>query len=122
MRALLAILIFVMMPLQFSAAGQGCCAQMASVQAEQMQLSEQPLLLAETDSKELSFHAGIDLDCGTCHANCAAALIGAVVHSFELTGAERAEHIPERFRLPWAERPLRPKWPTPSRSGLRLPA
>lgn len=120
MRAFLVMLMFTLLPLQFSAAmAAECCGHIAVAQESPVQHHQPAHTSAGSGMEELATNGlDFDLDCGTCHANCAAALTATSATKAVPVGIERAEHLVERFLLPWIERPYRPRWPNPSGSGL----
>lgn len=119
MRGLLLLLILTLLPLQFSAAAvAGCCEHVAAVQVTHDQ-HHPPLHGAATDlsGTKLGGSAAFDLDCGTCHANCAAAVTTTALPDFSRAGADRMEPAAGHPSPTWPERPYRPQWPTPIGSG-----
>jgi hypothetical protein len=120
MRAFLVMLMLTLLPLQFSAAAAAeCCGHVAVAQGSQVQHHQPAHISAGSDREELATNGlGVDLDCGTCHANCAAALPATSANMVDPSGIERVEHLVERFLPPWLERPYRPRWSTPNGSGL----
>ena len=77
MRVLLFLLMLTLLPLQFSAAAPPhCCGHVAASQEAQTQ-HHQPIHLpvAQGTDDLVSNALGFDLDCGVCHANCAAAVM-----------------------------------------------
>jgi len=61
--------------------------------------------------------SGIDLDCGTCHANCAAALSATAWHVVDRDDIGLLEPSARVALAVWHERPYRPKWSAPMGSG-----
>lgn len=120
MRAFLVMLMLTLLLLQFSAAAAvECCDHVAVTQGTQVQHHQPVHMSAGSGMEELATNGlGFDLDCGTCHANCAAALTATSATMGDPAGIERAEHLVERFLPPWLERPYRPRWSTPRGSGL----
>jgi NADH:ubiquinone oxidoreductase subunit E len=119
MRALLVILMFTLLPLQFSAAAvASCCEHVAATQGAQgghHQVAHRVAMEETRDST--SSDIGFDLDCGTCHANCAAAVMATAATMADPSGIERVEHTVEGLLPPSHERPYRPQWSTPNTSG-----
>ncbi|QHE89171.1 hypothetical protein [Hydrogenophaga sp. BPS33] len=120
MRAFLVILMLTLLPLQFSAAAEAeCCGHVAVAQGSQVQHRQPAHMLAGSGSEELATNGlGFDLDCGTCHTNCAAALTATSATTAVPVGIERVEHLVELILPPWHKRPYRPKWSAPRGSGL----
>lgn len=120
MRAFLVMLMFTLLPLQFSAAAAvECCGHVAVTQEAQLQHHQPTFMSAWSCTEDLATDdLGFDLDCGTCHANCAAAVTATTATMVDPAGIELAEHLVERFLPPWPERPYRPRWSTPRGSGL----
>lgn len=119
MRLLLVVLILTLLPLQFSAAAAAdCCGHFAVSQEPQTQ-HHQPIHLSVaqgTDAPD-SDVLGFDLDCGVCHANCAAAVMEMVETTEDSPGIERGQHLEKLILPPWQEQPYRPQWSTPRGSG-----
>lgn len=112
MRAFLALLIFTLLPLQFSAAAAvECCGHLVMIQSPKATHHQQTPTSAAADTDGLVADiAGLDLDCGTCHTNCAAAVMSNSAEMLSPAGSEQVEHFVERRFLPWHERPDRPQW------------
>lgn len=118
MRAFLVILMFTLLPLQFSAAAVVCCEHVAVTQGAQGVLHGSVRGAAMEDGSDSTWSStGIDLDCGTCHANCAAAVLATTASMADPAGIERIEPTVEGPFPPLHERPYRPKWSTPHISG-----
>jgi hypothetical protein len=121
MRAFLVMLMFTLLPLQFSAAAAAGCDHVGLAPA--MAAHHQPThLLPGQETQERADNAtgnaaGFDLDGGTCHAHCAAALSTTTATTVDAAGIERAEHLAEPILPPWQERPYRPQWSAPTSSG-----
>lgn len=124
MRALLLMLMFTLLPLQFSAAAMaGCCERVATVQAPHGEHHQPAHVAAHEGVSTLAGGApAFDLDCGTCHANCAAAVTTAVLPEFDRAGTDRLEPPAGHLLPSWPERPYRPQWPTPIGSGWPVSA
>ena len=80
MRFFLILLMLAQLPLQFStAAATECCGHVAVAQGLQAQHHQPTHLLQVQGTDDLTANGlGFDLDCGTCHANCAAAVMETV--------------------------------------------
>jgi len=116
---LLLLLMLTLLPPPFSeVAVVNCCEPVAEVQVLHDQ-HHQPNHVTENDGTggQPGVAPAFDLDCGTCHANCAAAMTTAVLPEFDRAGLDRLEP-PSGHRLPtWPERPYRPQWSSPIGSG-----
>ena len=120
MRVFLVMLMLSLLPLQFSAAAaDACCSPSAPVRELQAShhLTAHASPVAAKDDVAANT-AAFDLDCGMCHANCAAACTGSFTPLFESAGSEQVRHLEERHDTLWHGRPYRPQWPTPNGSGL----
>ncbi|MBT9465865.1 hypothetical protein [Hydrogenophaga sp.] len=124
MRVFLILLMLTLLPLQFSAAAATeCCGHGAVAQGLQAQHHQPMHLLPVQETDDLTAKGqGFDLDCRTCHANCAAAVTATAATMADPAGIERVEHLVELILPPWHERPYRPQWSAPKRSGLNLSA
>ena len=122
MRFFLILLMLALPPLQFSAAAATeCCGHVAVAQGLQAQHHQRMHLLPVQGTDDLTNNGlGFDLDCGTCHANCAAAVTATAATMADPAGIERVEHLVEHILPPWHGRPYRPQWSAPERSGLNL--
>ncbi|MDO9132112.1 hypothetical protein [Hydrogenophaga sp.] len=120
MRVFLILLMFALLPLQFSAAAATeCCGHVAVAQGFQVQHHQPTHLLPIQGADDLTANElGFDLDCGTCHANCAAAVMETVATMADPAGIELVAHLVELILPPWHERPYRPQWSAPKHSGL----
>lgn len=120
MRAFLVLLIVTLLSLQFSAAAVAdCCGHVAVTQGSRAQHHQPAGMVAGSSDDELSANRlGLDFDCGTCHANCAAAVTSTATPLDDPAGIERVEHLVELILPSWHERPYRPKWFAPRDSGL----
>jgi hypothetical protein len=119
MRAFLALLIFIVLPLQFSAAATvKCYGHLVTAQGSPSSHHQKAPTSAAADAGGLAANnVGIDLDCGTCHTNCAAAVTSSSAALLALAGKEQAEHYSERRFLSLHERPDRPQWQPGERRG-----
>jgi hypothetical protein len=120
MRAFLIMLMLTLLPLQFSAAAAAsCCGHVPATQGPQA-THHQPGhgQAVEGVNHGVVGDSGFDLDCGNCHANCAAAFTATSAFMTISAGSEQVEHLTERRLSPWHEQPYRPQWFTPTGSGL----
>jgi len=117
MRAFLVMLMLTLLPLHFSAAAAECCDHVGLAPAMAAHHHQPTHLLPGQDTQERSANAGFDLDGGTCHAHCAAAVSTAKETTVVAAGIERAEHLVGPILSRWQERPYRPQWSAPTRSG-----
>ncbi|MBT9465250.1 MAG: hypothetical protein IV113_14570 [Hydrogenophaga sp.] len=117
MRAFLILLMLTLLPLQFSAAAE-CCGHVPATQESQA-THHQPGQGQAVEGVEdvVVGDSGFDLDCGTCHANCAVAVTATTASMAISAGAEPVEHLAERRLPPWYVQPYRPQWSTPTGSG-----
>lgn len=122
MRVFLPLLMLALLPLQFSAAAATeCCGHVAVAQGSQAQHHQPMHLLPVQGTDDLTANGlGFDLDCGTCHANCAAAVTATAATMADPAGIERVEHLAELILPPWHKRPYRPQWSAPKHSGQNL--
>lgn len=122
MRLFLVLLMLTLLPLQFSAAAvTECCGHVGVSQGLQAKHHQPTHLSPARGADDLASNGlGFDLDCGTCHGNCAAAVTATAAILADHAGIERVEHIVELFLPPWHERPYRPQWSAPTHSGLNL--
>jgi hypothetical protein len=124
MRLFLVLLMLTLLPLQFSAAAAAdCCGHVALAQQPQTQ-HHQPTHLSVVQGAEgvASAILDFDLECGTCHANCTAAVMATAETMADPAGVERGEHLAELILPPWHEQPYRPQWFAPQGSGLTASA
>lgn len=113
MRRCLIIFLLIFMPMKFSwAAVVAYCQHETGVSAEHMGHHEHQHSDSDGDAKSADFSkvSGTDPDCGTCHAGCAAVLLGtaSLVPSFTVV---TTLFVPARSMasLP-PDRPERPQW------------
>lgn len=120
MRLLLVLLMLTLLPLQFSAAATDhCCGHLTQSQERQAQHHQSLHLPEVLGTSDLAPDTPVfDLDCGTCHANCAAAVTATIETHADPAGIERGEHRAQPNLPPLHEQPYRPQWPTPQGSGL----
>lgn len=121
MRVFLVMLILSLLPLQFlAAASVACCGHETAPQNPQsmhhQSAQAQPVASAQ-DTVTVS--SGFHLDCGACHANCAAAISAGSVFMIVPAGAVQVELATERMHQRSHEQPYRPQWSTPNGSGMR---
>jgi hypothetical protein len=100
MRIFLILLLFTLLPLQ----------------------SPAPATVAVSNEDGAVSSSSFDLDCGTCHANCAAAVLTIAATFADPAGIERVEHLEETRVRPWHARPYRAQWLTPIRAALSTAA
>jgi len=121
MRVFLVMLMLTLLPLQFSVAAADICCEHVSAKPEahvkHHQPSDPPIIDA-TDAL-VPGDGGFDLDCGTCHANCAAAMLVPAVLMIARADTVRVEQITAHNMPAWHARPYRPKWSFPMVSGRR---
>jgi hypothetical protein len=124
MRVFLFLLMLALLPLQFSAAvATECCGHVAVAQGPQAQHHQGTHMLPVQDTDDQTANGlGFDFDCGTCHANCAAAVTATAASMADPAGIEQVEHLVDLILPPWHERPYRPKWSAPKSSGQILSA
>ena len=117
MRAFLLLLLLTLLPLQFSAATVvECYGHVAELQAQPRPSAD---VSAVTGMDELAADGmGFDLDCGTCHANCVAAVMVTAALTVDPASIERVEHFADGLLPPWHKRPYRPQWSTAKGLGL----
>ncbi|WP_291215923.1 hypothetical protein [Hydrogenophaga sp.] len=116
MRAFLVLLMLTLLPLQFSAAAVvACCGHVEAVQGPKATHHRTDHGVVDGDS--VTDSGSFDLDCGTCHSNCAAALTTTTATQAEPVGIEPAAQLAERLLPPWHARPYRPQWLAPNGSG-----
>lgn len=112
MRAFHALLMFMLLSLQFSAvAASACCGHVAVEQVPQAQ-HHQPgyLTVVEGACGSADTSSGIALECGTCHANCVVATTSTAATSADRASFQWVEHFAEPVLPPWHEQPYRPQW------------
>ncbi|WP_337179489.1 hypothetical protein [Hydrogenophaga borbori] len=120
MRFLLALLMLTLLPLQFSAAAtSSCCGHAGASQVLEPQRHQPHHVFAAQGGHDVT-PEGIDLDCGTCHVNCAAAVTATVETSVDAVGGVLGGYLVEANAPPWHEQPDRPQWLTPRDSGLNV--
>lgn len=120
MRLFLVILMLTLLPLQLSAAAAADCYGHLAVSQESPTHNPQPIhLLVIPGGDDLNSDVlGFDLDCATCHANCAATITTTAETTADPAGIERVELLVELVLPPWQEQPYRPQWSAPQGSGM----
>lgn len=127
MRILVLLLLLTLLPLQLPAAAAMACCDHTQVAEGLPNKHHQPahclpISLEVSNEDGAGSSSSFVLDCGTCHATCAAALFTISASFADPTGIERIEHL-EATRVPlWHARPYRPQWHTPIRSGFSTAA
>ena len=108
-----------LLPLQFSVAAAGTCCEHVAATPETHANHHQPGHPSVIDAADalVPGDVGFDLDCGTCHANCAAAMLVPVVPMMARADTVRIERITAHNMPAWPARPYRPKWSFPMDSG-----
>jgi hypothetical protein len=122
MRAFLVMLMFTLLPLQFSAAGVvACCGHLDTIQALQATHHQpahgQAAVVRVGAEDVVTGGSSSNVDCGTCHSNCAAAVTMTTATLAEPSGIDPAALLVESLLSSWHEQPYRPQWFTPSGSG-----
>lgn len=121
MRAFLVLLMLTFLPLQFFAAAavEAYCGHVQSTQTTQV-THHQPGhgQAVEGLAEGIAGERGFDLDCGTCHANCVAAIVETSAPTTKSVGTERVKHVAQPMSPNWHEQPYRPQWSAPRVSGL----
>jgi hypothetical protein len=119
MRALLVMLMLTLLPLQFSVAAAGTCCEHVAATPEAHANHHQPGHPSVIDAADalVPGDVGFDLDCGTCHANCSAAILVPTVPVMARADTVRIERITAHNMPAWPARPYRPKWSFPMDSG-----
>ena len=112
----LVLLMLTLLPLQFFAAAVvACCGHVEAAQGPQATHHRTAHGVGVDDT--VTDGGSFDLDCGTCHSNCAAALTTTPSTQAEAAGIEPAAQLAESLLLPWHARPYRPQWLAPNGSG-----
>jgi hypothetical protein len=122
MRAFLVLLMFTLLPLQFSAAAvAACCGHMDTIQALRAthhQPAQGPAAVVNVGVEDaVTDGSSFNVDCGTCHSNCAAAVTTTTATLPGPSGIDPAALLVESLLSSWHEQPYRPQWSTPSGSG-----
>jgi len=107
MRVLLTLLMLMLLP--FSAAAVEMCGSHAAGQG--------PQAVHHQSAHGVPAGDGFDADGGTCHAHCVAVVTASGVPLVDPAGTERNSEVGARLWPPRHERPDRPQWPAPTRSG-----
>lgn len=116
MRRLLTLLLLTLLTLPFSTAALADGYGYQGTLQSSDHLFHHPLD-SESFSVQVEDGSGIDVDCSTCHVNCAAAVAGMSLHVFDREGMELLEFSGGHVLDQWHERPYRPKWPVLMGSG-----
>jgi hypothetical protein len=116
MRRLLTLLLLTLLTLPFSTVALADVVERQEVFQSSDHLSHHSLG-SDSLSAQVDDRSGIDLDCSTCHVNCAAAVLGMSFHVFDREGKELLEFLGRHPLDLWHERPYRPKWPVLMGSG-----
>lgn len=118
MRALLVMLLFTMLSLQMSAAATVAHSEHVEATLERQSAHHQHTTVpAQHVAAWANGGDGLDLDCGTCHTNCAALVTVIDGPMAELAGKFCGEPVATRLLPPWGARPDRPQWSFPIGSG-----
>jgi hypothetical protein len=122
MQFLLALLMLTLLPLQFSAAAtSSCCGHAEASQVLEPQRHQPHHVFAAQLARDVASEgAGIDLDCGTCHVNCAAAVTAMIETHIDTAAKVLSAYLVQGNAPPWHEQPDRPQWLTPRNSGLNV--
>ena len=123
MRIFLLLLLLTLLPLQSPAAAAMACrdqTQVAEGLHNKHHQAAHGLAISMATSNEGSAvsSSSFELECGTCHSNCAAALFTISASFADPAGIERIEQLEATRVPPLHARPYRPQWPTPIRSGF----
>ena len=120
MRVFMVMLMLLVLPLQFSAAAAVQCSgrlvvEINGQQGPHHQPADQSVVRDAADQAASSL--GFGLDCGTCHANCAAAVMATAALMVDRVGTELMAHLFKLALPSWQELPYRPQWCALSDSG-----
>lgn len=109
MRVFLVLLMFTFLSLQLSAAADvACCGHVGAKQGAQSTHHQPAHCLNLAGVDDAAGSVSFDLDCGICHANCAAAVTTTTATLADLAGIEKLAHSVENIPPPWHARPYRP--------------
>ena len=125
MRIFLILLLFTLLSVQSPAAATvACCGNTQAVERlhNKLHQSAHGLAMAVWNEDGAVSGSSFDLDCGTCHTNCVAAVSTIAATFADPAGIERVEHFEETRMPPWHARPYRPQWLTRIRSALSTAA
>ncbi|MBL0943918.1 MAG: hypothetical protein IBJ04_06275 [Hydrogenophaga sp.] len=122
MRLLLAILMLTLLPLQISAAAMSSCCGHAEASQVFLPKGHQPhhVFAAQLARDVASEGTGIDVDCGACHVNCAAAVMAMIETHIDTAANVLSAYQAQGNSPPWHEQPDRPQWHIPRHSGLSV--
>lgn len=112
MRRIFLVLMLCVLTMPFFAAADSVCCEHVFMSQEMKPQHHQPMHLPQptgADDRSTADH-GLDLDCGVCHANCAAATTTLASVSANPVGIERFDYQGEARSPHWHERPYRPNW------------
>lgn len=115
MKRLLAIILLVLLPLQFNwAAATGYCLHESGVTAKHSDHHSHDHQAADQHESDadVASSAGVHHECATCHLVCAAALTSDLATPVAATEKDRPFDNRVNFSRTLTERPERPQWPT----------
>lgn len=127
MRIFLLLLLLTLLPLQTPAAAAMACYGETQVAGDLHNKRHQAahglaVSMATLNEGSAVSSSSFELECGTCHSNCAAALFTISASFADPAGIERIEQLEATRVPPWHARPYRPQWRTPIRSGFNTVA
>ena len=114
------MLMLLILPLQFSAAAAVQCSGRLVVEINgQQNPHHQPANQSDVRDAAEQVVSSLDscLDCGTCHANCVAAVMATAALMVDRVGTELMAHLFKLALPSWQELPYRPQWCALSGSG-----
>lgn len=120
MRVFLVMLMLSMLSLQFSAAAAVDCSGRLVEISGQQGLHPQPAdqSVGRGAAQQAASSLGCDLECGTCHANCAATVTATAALLVDRAGTQSIAHLVKLASPVWQALPYRPQWCASSHSGL----
>ncbi|WP_302175113.1 hypothetical protein [uncultured Hydrogenophaga sp.] len=123
MRIFWVIVALLVLPLQLSAASAGqCCTAAHSGAVAQAEVSEAAAAPACSDTAcAVDNHMpcnGTGAECSTCHAHGAVAVFVAALLHGAVSGVGPLDAVSQVHLTSWHERPYRPDWSIPERSGF----
>lgn len=113
MRRWLILFLLTVLPIQFSwaEAASYCAHETGAAAAQHFGHHEhQHASSAASDEAVSANAAGVDLDCGACHAGCALAMVGSLGSMPSLAPATFVQPHPLRVTAPPLSLPDRPNW------------